>query len=75
MVPTVATLLNQIQSLPPRQRAQVALASLRLVTPPPAQSPAELGRTVARRAAEVKAGTAKGRPVEEVLRDLRKRFK
>ena len=74
MTTAVARILSQVEKLPPRQRAQVALASLRMVDQKPAESPAKLRRTVAERADEVRSGKAKGYPLEEVMKELRRKY-
>lgn len=65
-------LLQAVLELPEGQRLEILNAIYKSLSPCEGQDPfdAELDR----RADEIRSGTAKGRPVEDVMRDLRERF-
>jgi putative addiction module component (TIGR02574 family) len=74
MSPAVEQLKDQIGALPEPERLELALFLLRTLDPAEEGVEAAWQTEVSRRAAEVRAGTARGRPAEEVFRELRERY-
>jgi putative addiction module component (TIGR02574 family) len=74
MTSAVEKLKSQANSLSAPERADLAYYLLSSLEPEE-EGVEEAWRTeIARRVAEIRAGTAKGRPAEEVLAELRERY-
>jgi putative addiction module component (TIGR02574 family) len=74
MAPAVEQWKPQLEKLPPEDRAELALFLLQSLEPEDEDVQAAWDAEVARRVTEIRNGTAKGRPAEEVFAELRARF-
>ncbi len=75
MSEAVAQVLTRINAMSEEERAEVAVAVLRTLVPRGTEEGAEEAweRELSRRVAEIKAGTAKGKPAEQLFAELRAR--
>lgn len=73
MTPSIEQLKSQAGALSGPERAELAYFLLTSLEPDEAGADAAWQAEIARRVAEIRAGPARGRPVEDVLAELRQR--
>lgn len=75
---TLEQMTSELLCLPTKQRAQLAhalISSLEGDEDSEEEVGKEWNREIARRAAEIESGSAKGRPAEQVLQEIRAEYR
>jgi putative addiction module component (TIGR02574 family) len=74
MTATAEKLKSELVGLPAADRASLAHFLLESLPLPPRMTESELESELEHRAREIRAGKAKGEPVEKIVAELRKKF-
>ena len=72
MSETVAQILAQVETLTPKERAEVAYAVLQSLEPEESGVEQALDEELEHRVARIRSGHATGRPAKDVLEDWRR---